>query len=102
MMFSLTCDEDPIRKKLYRSMTHRPTDDERKDGANELRAKLKSFKYEAVYPDGHKETLLDVPHYDFNWQTTYRLKEMLPFPKGTTRRAPCAGSSTRSRPGTTS
>jgi len=43
----------------------------------------RSFKYEAVYPDGKKETLLDVPRYDFNWQTTYRLKESIPFPKGT-------------------
>jgi hypothetical protein len=43
----------------------------------------KSFRYEAIYPDGRKETLLDVPHYDFNWQTTYRLKERLTYPKGT-------------------
>jgi nicotinamidase-related amidase len=47
VMFSLIGDEDPIRRKLYRSMAHRPTDDERKAGAKELDAKLKSFKYEA-------------------------------------------------------
>jgi len=46
-MFSLTGAEDPIRKKLYRSIAHRPTDDERKAGAKELDAKLKSFKYQA-------------------------------------------------------
>ena len=45
-MFSLTGDEDPIRKKLYRSMAHRPTDDDRKAGAKELEAKLKAFKYQ--------------------------------------------------------
>jgi peroxiredoxin len=43
----------------------------------------KSFEYEAVYPDGRQEKLLSVPHYDFNWQNTYRLKEPLHFPKGT-------------------
>ena len=35
----------------------------------------KSFRYELTSPDGTKETLLDVPHYDFNWQTAYRLPE---------------------------
>jgi peroxiredoxin len=33
----------------------------------------KSFKFEARYPDGTTEVLLDVPRYDFNWQTSYRL-----------------------------
>jgi len=46
-MFSLTGGEDPIRKKLYRSMARRPTDEERKTGAKELEEKLKSFKYQA-------------------------------------------------------
>ena len=27
--------------------------------------------------------LLDVPHYDFNWQTSYRLAEPLKLPAGT-------------------
>ena len=31
----------------------------------------KAAKYVATYPDGSKETLLDVPRYDFNWQTHY-------------------------------
>jgi len=43
----------------------------------------KSFRYEATYPDGTKEILLDVPAYDFNWQTTYDLKEPKKMPKGT-------------------
>jgi peroxiredoxin/mono/diheme cytochrome c family protein len=43
----------------------------------------KSFFYEAVYPDGQRETILDVPHYDFNWQTSYRLAEPKPLPAGT-------------------
>ena len=31
---------------------------------------------------GRKETLLSVPHYDFNWQTYYLFKEPLQVPKG--------------------
>jgi hypothetical protein len=41
------------------------------------------MQYEALYPDGRRETLLSVPHYDFNWQTTYRLAEPVPMPAGT-------------------
>ncbi len=33
----------------------------------------KSFRFTAVYPDQHEEVLLDVPHYDFNWQNAYML-----------------------------
>ena len=33
--------------------------------------------YELVHPGGKRETLLVVPHYDFNWQLVYRLKEPL-------------------------
>ena len=31
----------------------------------------KSAHYLAKYPDGTEEVLLDVPKYDFNWQTHY-------------------------------
>jgi peroxiredoxin len=37
----------------------------------------------ATYPDGRTETLLSVPRYDFNWQTSYELKEPKLLPKGT-------------------
>lgn len=40
------------------------------------------FKFEALFPDGRRETLLSVPHYDFKWQHTYRLKEPLRMPAG--------------------
>ena len=43
----------------------------------------KSFLYEAIFSDGKKEVLLDVPRYDFNWQTTYRLAEPKKLPAGT-------------------
>jgi nicotinamidase-related amidase len=47
VMFSLIGNEDAIRKKMYRSINGRPTEDDRKAGAKELEAKLKSFKYNA-------------------------------------------------------
>jgi peroxiredoxin len=40
-------------------------------------------RYDVVYPDGKKETLLSVPDYDFGWQSVYRFKEPLRIPKGT-------------------
>ncbi len=43
----------------------------------------KSFRFEAQYPDGTREILLDVPNYDFNWQLTYTLAEPKLLPKGT-------------------
>jgi peroxiredoxin len=42
----------------------------------------KQFRFEAVYPDGKTETLLDIPNYDFNWQQTYYLAEPKIMPKG--------------------
>jgi len=42
----------------------------------------KSFRYELQYPDGKKETLLDVPAYDFNWQTSYHLAVPKDLPEG--------------------
>lgn len=43
----------------------------------------KAFQYEAIFPDGSQEILLNVPHYDFNWQTQYRLAEPREIPAGT-------------------
>ena len=45
VMYSLPGDEDPIRKKLYRSYASRPSKAERLEGARQLTAKLKSFDY---------------------------------------------------------
>jgi len=44
----------------------------------------KDFEFRAVYPDGHKETLLSVPHYSFSWQLSYYLDKPLHLPAGTT------------------
>ena len=40
-------------------------------------------KYTAFYPDGTVEVLLDVPKYDFNWQTAYTYAEPKRLPAGT-------------------
>ena len=43
----------------------------------------KAAKFVAQYPDGTEETLLNVPNYDFNWQTSYQLAEPKFMPAGT-------------------
>jgi hypothetical protein len=43
----------------------------------------KSFRYEASYPDGGTEVLLDVPRYDFGWQNRYDFAEPKRIPAGT-------------------
>ena len=47
----------------------------------------KAFRYEAIYADDTKKTLLDVPRYDFNWQLAYRYAEPLTLPRGARLRA---------------
>jgi len=42
----------------------------------------KDMRYEVVYPDGRRETLLYVPRYSFSWQSMYRLEKPLLIPKG--------------------
>lgn len=43
----------------------------------------KSWRFEAIYPDGRTETVLSVPNWDFHWQTEYTFAEPLAMPKGT-------------------
>ena len=43
----------------------------------------KSMRFEAEYPDGRREVLLDVPRYEFDWQNIYVLAEPKPMPEGT-------------------
>jgi nicotinamidase-related amidase len=45
VMYSLPGKEDPIRKKLYRSLRRAPTEAERREGAQELHEKLNGFAY---------------------------------------------------------
>ncbi len=48
-----------------------------------LHLRGKDFSYEAHYPDGRSEMLMEVLGYDYNWQTVYWLKDRKPMPKGT-------------------
>ena len=41
-----------------------------------------SFKYELVERSGKRTLLLNVPNYNFEWQTTYVLKVPVTIPKG--------------------
>jgi hypothetical protein len=43
----------------------------------------KAMEIRAFYPDGRSETLLNVPRYDFSWQTIYYFKRPIAIPKGT-------------------
>jgi hypothetical protein len=43
----------------------------------------KKWEVTAIYPDGKSEVILNVPKYDFNWQTDYIFKEPLQLQKGT-------------------
>jgi hypothetical protein len=44
----------------------------------------KAARLAVKYPDGREQIVLNVPRYDFNWQTGYVLKEPLTIPKGST------------------
>lgn len=42
----------------------------------------KAFRYERLSADGQRQTLLDIPAYDFNWQTMYQLRQPLALHPG--------------------
>lgn len=42
----------------------------------------RSFKYELIEKSGKRTLLLDVPRYQFDWQSTYWLAEPVDLPKG--------------------
>jgi len=46
-----------------------------------MHSRGKDMTYTLEYPDGGKEIVLDVPHYDFNWQLGYATS--VKVPKGT-------------------
>ena len=55
--------------------------------APHMHVRGKAFRYELVFPDGREEVVLDIPRYDFNWQTRYRLREPIHLPAGTVLKA---------------
>jgi hypothetical protein len=46
-----------------------------------MHARGKDMTYVLEFPDGRKQTILSVPHYDFNWQLGYNTS--IKVPKGT-------------------
>ena len=42
-----------------------------------------SIEYRLVYPDGHSQIVLSVPHYDSHWETNYTFAEPLLIPTDT-------------------
>lgn len=44
----------------------------------------KACKYEVIRADGTSSTMLNIPHYDFNWQLSYRYFEPVKLSKGDT------------------
>jgi hypothetical protein len=43
----------------------------------------KAMEIKVFYPDGRSEVFLNVPRYDFSWQTSYSFKQPVAIPKGT-------------------
>jgi hypothetical protein len=58
----------------------------------------KNYFYEAIYPDGRRETLLSVPRWDFNWQNVYQFQEPIKLPKGTRLHAVAHWDNSRNNP----
>ena len=65
VLFSLPGKEDAIRRKLYRSVRGRPSAVERREGATELTAKLRSFQYVGEPLAGTLELSTDKPVIDY-------------------------------------
>jgi len=65
VMYSLPGGKDSVRQKLYRSFTHTPSEQERKQGATELAAKLTEFKYRAESLPSELSLSADKPVIDY-------------------------------------
>src|SRR5262249_10288441 len=48
-----------------------------------MHARGKDMTYLLTFPDGHREVVLRVPRYDFNWQLGYDVASPIKIPKGT-------------------
>ncbi|MEW6128649.1 MAG: cytochrome c [Acidobacteriota bacterium] len=48
-----------------------------------LHLRGKAVEYKAIYPNGTTEILLNIPRYDFSWQTVYYFQQQKALPKGT-------------------
>jgi len=70
VMYSLPGDEDPIRRKLYRSFTNQPNEADRQQGARELDAKLNGFVYKGQPVAARLQLSADKPVIDYFRQFT--------------------------------
>lgn len=48
-----------------------------------MHMRARSMRVTALFEGGRERPLLHVPNWDFNWQTTYKLKEPISIPAGT-------------------
>jgi hypothetical protein len=51
--------------------------------APHMHARGKAMRIRVTYPDGSSEVLIDVPKYEFSWQTMYAFARPVAIPKGT-------------------
>ena len=65
ILYSLPGKCDPIRRKMYRSLTHNPDAEERAQGVKELDAKLRSFNYRGEPLVGTLSLSSDKPVVDY-------------------------------------
>lgn len=65
VMYSLPGNEDPVRRKLYRSFSSTPTDAERREGARELKETLNSFSYSGQPLPDRLQLSSDTPVIDY-------------------------------------
>ena len=65
VMYSLPGKEDPIRKKMYRSVRTKPTEEDRRQGAKELAAKLNNFDYRGEPVPGKVTLSAETPVIDY-------------------------------------
>lgn len=65
VLMSLRGPQDPIHKKMYRSLTSTPTDAERAEGKKLMEAKLKSFVYKGEPIPGKLTLSTDKPVVDY-------------------------------------
>lgn len=65
VLYSLPGNMDPIREKMYRSFTHKPTEAARREGARELAEKLHSFKYAGEPLPASLQLSSDTPVIDY-------------------------------------
>ena len=63
--YSLPGTEDPIRKKIYRSLRGQPDEKEREQGRRELKAKLASFAYRGQSVPGSLSVSAGTPTIDY-------------------------------------